>query len=48
MRERRRERGASYGGAWVALSSANEGQGPCLACPRTLAQRVEAMVCVCA
>ena len=30
--ERERER-SKHGGAWVALSSASEGQGPWLACP---------------
>ena len=31
-----------HGGAKVALSEANEGQGPCLACLEILAPMVEA------
>ena len=47
-REGERERLASLGGHWWPWSSAIGAQGSCLACPRIMAQRVEAMVCVCA
>ena len=33
---------SKHGWLWWAESGAKEAQGPCLACPRTLAPKVEA------